>query len=156
VICVAFVVVFTTAGACLGLDQFLIEHPQAAAKNPGELDFKSRLNENKDQFQQGEVIQVELSFASTAKSKYQLDGAEYDRSGRLEIDSYYLDPSSGVVDPLKDRDPGAIGGGLRLMPNFDLKPYRITRDLNEYLRIDRPGRYRLYVVSNRLVSEDRT
>jgi hypothetical protein len=39
---------------------------------------------------------------------------------------------------------------LRSIPILDEKPYTIVRDLNEYLRFDKPGKYRLYVVSNRV------
>ncbi|MBN1571272.1 MAG: hypothetical protein JXA73_25785 [Acidobacteria bacterium] len=155
VIWMTFVAVFSAADTCLSLDQFLIEHQRAVSINPGEVDFSIRFKGNKDRFRQGEIIQVELSFASTAKDKYQLDGAQYDRSGRLEIDSYHLDPSDGASDPLHDRQAGGIMGGIRSAPILDPKPYLITRDLNEYVRIDRPGKYRLYVVSNRVRTVDR-
>jgi hypothetical protein len=74
-------------------------------------------------FQQGEIIQVELSFTSSAKNRYQLKVAEYDRSGRLEIESYHLDPSGGATDALKDRDPGGIGGACAGCPSLGRKGY---------------------------------
>ena len=37
------------------------------------------------------------------------------------------------------------------MPILETKPYLIVRDLNEYLRFDKPGKYRLYVVSTRVI-----
>jgi hypothetical protein len=155
---VSFVFAFFLAatGAGISLDQFLIEQQQAVAKSPGDVYFTIRLKENKDRFQQGEIIQIELSFASSSNNKYQLDGAEYDHSGRVESDSYHIDPSSGATDPLKDRDRGAMAGGLRPMPVLDQTPYCITRDLNEYLRINKPGRYRLYIVSSRILIEGKT
>jgi hypothetical protein len=132
-----------------GVDRFLIAQREGVGKNPSAVEFAIRLKESKDRFQQGEIIHIELSFSSTLPNSYQLDGGLYDRGGRLDIDSFHIDPPDGAVDPLKGREPSSMGG-LRSMPTLDVKPYLIVRDLNEYLRFDKPGKYRLYVVSNRV------
>jgi hypothetical protein len=135
-----------------GADRFLMAQQDGVAKNPRSLTFAIRLRDNKDRFQQGEVIRVELSFSSALPKTYQLDGALYDRGGRLNIDSYQVDSPDGAVDPLKDREPGEMGG-IRSIPVLDEKPYLIVRELNEYLRFDKPGKYRVYIVSKRVQRE---
>jgi hypothetical protein len=135
-----------------GDDLFIDAQKKDVAKNLEALSFTIRLIDAKDSYQQGEIIRVELAFSSALPKTYQLDGALYDRGGRLGIDSYCVDPPDGAVDPLKDQSPGGMGG-MRAIPVLEEKPYRIVRDLNEYLRFDKPGKYRLYVVSNRLQRE---
>jgi hypothetical protein len=94
-------------------DDFLGKRQKELAKNPEGVVFKIGFNDHKNHFQQGEIIRIELSFSNKFQKKYQLDGATYDRSGRLGLDSYYVDPSNGAVDPLKDcfdYDPIRQGG----------------------------------------------
>jgi hypothetical protein len=138
-------------------DDFLSGQQRELAINPEGLVFKIGFKDNKNRFQQGEIIRVELSFSSIIKNKYQLNNAIYDRGGRLRLDSYYVDPSEGAVDPLKYQydyyDGPRMGGGVFSTPALDANPYTIVRDLNEYLRFDKPGKYRLYVVSNRICGE---
>ena len=45
-------------------------------------------------------------------------------------------------------------GGLRSIPDLTDKPHLITADLNEWKRIDKPGHYRLYAVSNRIGTKE--
>jgi hypothetical protein len=130
-------------------DTFLITQQENLAKNPKGLSFTIRLKDKKTRFRKGEIIRVELSFSSTLPKTYQLDDARYDRSGRLGIDSYRVDPADGVVDPLRELQIGMMGG-VRGAPILDMKPHLIIRDLNEYVRFDKPGKYRLYVLSSRV------
>jgi hypothetical protein len=58
-----------------GADPFLAAQQQGVAKNPKALTFTIRLKDNKDVFQQGEIICVELSFSSALPKTYELDGA---------------------------------------------------------------------------------
>jgi hypothetical protein len=133
-------------------DRFFAAQREGVARNPIGLKFTIRLQNGDAQFRQGEVIRIEFSFSSALAKTYQLDGALYDRGGRLEIDSYHVDPEDGAVDPLKNHELG-IGGGMRSIPVLDEKPYAIVRELNEYLRFDKPGKYRLYIVANRVQRE---
>jgi hypothetical protein len=148
-----------SASAQTGADDFLSAQQKELEKNPAGVVFKISLTDNRTQFQQGEIIRVELAFSSKSDKKYQLDGATYDRGGRLLIDAYHVDLADGATDPLKDQfdyDSLRIYGGLRSMPILDANPYTIVRDLNEYLRFDKPGKYRLYVVSHRIRKEKGT
>ena len=144
----------TTSLPASQADPFIREHNEREAKNPEGLLFKVRLKENRKQFHMGEVITLELSFATPKPATYTLDAATYDRSGRLFSDGFVLDQQDAAPDPLTDYflselDPFMLGG-LRGIPDLTDKPYLITANLNEWRRIDRPGHYRLYVVSSRV------
>jgi hypothetical protein len=55
-------------------------------------------------------------FTSNAQNKYQLDMASYDRSGRLNEESFAVKPEAGWEDPLYlyfHAHQAFIGGGLR-------------------------------------------
>lgn len=136
------------------VDQYVRTHNEKRAKNPEGLLFTVRLKDNRKQFHRGEVITLELSFAASKPDTFTLDAATYDRSGRLHSDGFALDQRDGAVDPLADFFNSGLHdfmmGGLRGIPDLTDKPYLITVELNEWQRIDRPGHYRLYVVSTRV------
>jgi len=135
-------------------DPFIRENNQRRAQNPTGLIFTIRLKDNQTRFRQGEIVRLELSFSSRVAKTFILDNANYDRSGRLEIDSFVLDHEDGTADPLYDYFNsglfGFMGGGLRGMPELSDKPEVVTAELNEWIRFDKPGHYRLYVVSGRV------
>ncbi len=133
-------------------DTFVAQHREAMRKNPEGVSFTLRLEEDKLQFKPGEIIRVEFSFTSDLANAYDLDGATYDRGGRLNLDKYFLDHKNGVVDPLKDYLPGA-GGGIRSNPTLSEKPHKMTFDLNEWFRFDQPGRFRLFVTAPRVLKK---
>ena len=135
------------------VDPYLRHYNERRAKNPEGLLFTVRLKENRKQFHHGEVIALELSFASAKPETFTLDAATYDRSGRLHSDGFALDPRDGAVDPIADyfnELQAFMFGGLRGIPDLTEKPYLINVELNEWQRIDKPGRYRMYVVSSRV------
>jgi hypothetical protein len=136
------------------VDPFIREHKVKRARNPEGVLFTVRFKDNRKQFHQGEVLSLELSFAASTPKTYTLDTASYDRSGRLPIDGFILDPRDGVVDPLDDYFNSNLfnfgGGGLRGIPELTDKPQLLNAELNEWKRFDKPGRYRLYVVSGRI------
>jgi hypothetical protein len=51
-------------------------------------------------FREGEIIPLVLSFTSTADKRYRAVVRNYDRSGRLHLDSYCLEPKAR--DPLAE------------------------------------------------------
>jgi len=103
----------------------------------------------KTSFREGEIIPLTLSFTSTAEKRYWVDDRRYDRSGRLSIETYCLDPEA--PDPLADyfRADVFIGGGLMSERQLSAKPFTAAADLNEWRR-PRPGHYRFHVVSYRV------
>jgi hypothetical protein len=136
------------------VDPFIRKHNEKRAQNPDGLLFTVRLKDNRKQFHHGEVITLELSFAASKPETFTLDAATYDRSGRLHADGFVLDQRDGAVDPLADYFhsglDGFMMGGLRGIPDLTDEPHLIIAELNEWQRIDKPGHYRLYVVSSRV------
>jgi hypothetical protein len=134
-------------------DQFLTQQKKALAQNPAGVSFVIQTTNNQTRFRQGEVISLQLSFSSSQPKKYHVDSATYDRSGRLQIDDFHVDPTNGVSDPLYDYfnfQLFSMAGGLHSYPVLEVKPYIVTADLNEWCRFNRPGKYRLYVTSHRV------
>src|SRR5215204_6216047 len=62
------------------------------------------------EFRIGETIPLQLSFSSTVKDHYELNMAQYDRSGRMDYEHFNISPSQGAVDPLVTRS--WVRGGL--------------------------------------------
>jgi hypothetical protein len=100
-------------------------------------------------FREGEIIPLALSFTSTADKRYSADNRNYDRSGRLSIEAYCVEPEAR--DPLADyfRAGAFMGGGLGNTQQLSEEPFTATAELNEW-RQPGPGHYRLHVVSYRV------
>jgi len=107
------------------------------------------ISNGRTSFREGEIIPLTLSFTSTANKRYWADNRNYDRSGRLNIETYCVEPAAR--DPLADyfRTGMFIGGGLGSTQQLSEKPFTATAELNEW-RQPGPGHYRLYVVSFRV------
>lgn len=103
-------------------------------------------------FREGEIIPLVLSFTSTADKRYRAVVRNYDRSGRLNLDTYCLEPEAR--DPLADYFSTGLfmGGGLGGEAQLSEQPFTATADLNEW-RQPGPGHYRLYAVSPRVSGE---
>lgn len=104
--------------------QHVLASAKQSAETPDrssdEVMFTIKLKDGKTRFHPGEVISVELQFSSSVPDTYQLSQASYDRSGRLEIDQYHVEPASSISDPLLDyyrNSPwgGFIGAALALV-----------------------------------------
>jgi hypothetical protein len=106
------------------------------------------ISDGRTSFREGEIIPLVLSFTSTADKRYWADNRNYDRSGRLSIETYCVEPAAR--DPLADyfRTGAFMGGGLGSAQQLSEKPFTATAELNEW-RQPGPGHYRLYVVSYR-------
>ncbi|HEY2822263.1 MAG TPA: hypothetical protein VGJ06_14565 [Candidatus Acidoferrum sp.] len=107
------------------------------------------LPDGKTSFREGEIIPLTLSFTSTATNRYSADNRNYDRSGRLTLETYCVEPSAR--DPLADyfATGSFMGGGLGNTAQLSEKPFTASAELNEW-RQPAPGHYRLYVVSHRV------
>ncbi len=115
--------------------------------------FTLRLAEGRTHFKQGERIPIELVFSSSLPNTYQVNTASYDRSGRLRMDKFLVEPQDGWTDPMKEyfaSQGGFIGGGLYGVPTLNGEPQVIALDLNEWFRFDKPGTYRLRMESPRV------
>src|SRR2546426_2843321 len=96
----------------------------------------------------GQIIPIELRFSSATPGTYQLDMASYDRSGRMSIEEFRVAPSTGWGDPVAAY-VGGIGGGIRGMRMLSSQPTTIELQLNEWIRFDKAGQYRVQIVSHR-------
>src|SRR6185312_11103684 len=64
--------------------------------------LKVSLTSEQREFRIGETIPLQLSFSSTVKERYQVNMAEYDRSGRMNYEHFTVLPAEGALDPLLD------------------------------------------------------
>jgi hypothetical protein len=107
---------------------------------------------SKTEFRCGEVIPLNLVFTSATPDRYQISLASYDRSGRMS-QQFLIDPKEGTSDPLQsyfNSAWGFLGGGLFSVKFLSPSPTTIQLDLNEWVRFDQPGTYRLTVLSQRV------
>jgi hypothetical protein len=126
------------------------------AQTPGPVTLALRIAADRRQFRPGEVIPIELTFNSSVPKRFVVDGATYDRSGRLAIDEFRLAPIARVTDPMLDYFGAAaafIGGGLSSDQTLGGKPFTVRLELNEWFRFDTPGAFTLSVRSNRVRDE---
>src|SRR5262245_51125517 len=121
--------------------EFDTNRREEASKNPRDISFTIRLSGDKKRFRQGEIIPLEMSFASSHAKAYRMDAATYDRSGRLDMDKFHIEPDTGFTDPMR-RSLGSVGGGIRAIPELEEKPHVINYEINEWFRFDKPGKYR--------------
>lgn len=136
---------------------FLGAVPQPQPDSPIRLTL--RLTDGRLQFRPGEIMPVELEFSSATRKRFTVDGATYDRSGRLTIDEFVIDRIDDVSDPMLDyfgSIGGFIGGGIRGMGVLGDKPFTVKLELNEWFRFDKPGSYTLAVRSRRVTDESVT
>ncbi|HKV34836.1 MAG TPA: hypothetical protein VJP89_10955 [Pyrinomonadaceae bacterium] len=129
---------------------------RVCAQTPSPVDpkivFKVSLASSQREFHMGETIPLQLSFSSSVKDRYQINMAQYDRSGRMNYEQFVVSPAQGAVDPLPDRL--SFMGGLTTHKFLSTEPWTIKLNLNEWVRFTQPGEYRLSVISNRVVVRD--
>ena len=113
---------------------------------------KVSLATSQREFHIGEIIPLQLAFSSSVKDRYQVNMAQYDRSGRMNYEHFSLTPSEGAVDPLPTYT-GSLGG-LTTHQFLTTEPWTIKLNLNEWIRFTQPGEYRLIVSSTRAEVRD--
>jgi len=111
------------------------------------------ITSDQSEFHIGETIPLQLAFSSAVKDRYQINMAQYDRSGRMNYENFNLSPAEGAVDPLEDH-LGGIGGGLTGFNFLTPEPWVVNLNLNEWVRFTQPGQYHLIVTSNRVGIKD--
>jgi hypothetical protein len=108
---------------------------------------------DQSEFRIGEAIPLQLAFSSAVKERYQINMAQYDRSGRMNYEHFNVFPTEGAVDPLENYE-GGVGGGLTGFKFLAPEPWIITLNINEWVRFTQTGDYRLTVTSNRVGVKD--
>src|SRR5262249_48771620 len=131
---------------------FLLFPPRAVAQQfatPSDVRLEVHVKNDQSTFFIGQIIPIELLFSSSTPKAYQLDLANYDRSGRMSIEQFRVEPSLGWADPIASY-LGGIGGGLRGIGPLSNEPTTIELQLNEWIRFDKPGQYKVHVTSHRV------
>ena len=99
----------------------------------------------------GERIPLELSFTGPGDKRFAINTASYDRSGRMMHEAFEVTPSNGWADPLaKYFSTGFAGGGIFGFGDLSTKPVVLHLNMNEWVRFDTPGTYKLVIVSDRV------
>ena len=120
------------------------------AQNESGASLTVRFDDGTSQFRVGEIIPLELAFRASVPEMYDMEIRNYDRSGRLNIEAFHVTPPGR--DPLERYySTGAfIGGGLGGARELSGEPEVMRVDLNEWVALDKPGHYSLYVTSGRV------
>jgi hypothetical protein len=120
------------------------------AQEDGGVSLTISFRDGISRFHVGEVIPIELSFRALVPDAYDINTRNYDRSGRLNIEQFHVTPPGR--DPLKNYYSfgGFLGGGLGSQETLSSQPYVMHDDLNEWVALDKPGHYSLYVTSGRV------
>jgi hypothetical protein len=105
-------------------------------------------------FRVGEVIPIELSFTASTPDSFEMTTRNYDRSGRLNIEKFNVSPPGR--DPLKKyySEGSFMMGGAGITQTLSADPQEMREDLNEWVALDEPGHYSLYVTSGRVSRRD--
>lgn len=132
----------------------------AVAANPPGVSLTLSLPPGRTQFRQGEVIPLTATFVSRLPKAYRLNaGPGLSGSGDRELpwnsDTFQVDNTTGAVDPLTiyyvhELGWGFSGGGPQFQ-DLEAQPVLIPYTLNEWLRFDAPGHYRVYLTSGRII-----
>jgi hypothetical protein len=112
-----------------------------------------RTAEGQTLYHVGERIPLELSFTGPENKRFEINMANYDRSGRMGYEEFNVAPAAGWADPLHvyfGSSGGFMGGGLTGIGSLSAKPTLINLNLNEWVRFDQAGTYRVIVVSHRV------
>ena len=136
----------------------------AVAANPPGVSLTLSLPPGRTQFHQGEVIPLTVTFSSRLPKAYRLNaGPGISGSGDRELpwnsDTFQVDDTGGAVDPLPTyyaHEFATFGsGGGPQFQDLTAQAVSIPYTLNEWLRFDAPGRYRVYLTSGRVVDVGR-
>ena len=103
-------------------------------------------------FRQGEVISIDLVFTAATSGYGVLLG--YTERLIFELDRFTVMPSEGASDPQKGCmvAMGVPGGAYSLTPKplgSDGTPIVLSLELNQWIRFDKPGKYRVTARSSR-------
>lgn len=132
----------------------------AEKQNPAGLIFALRTADGRKRFHQGETIRVTLSFAAV-RPGLRLNTFIGGRPGLTAFGTFQAASaaglSDGAVDPLRELPP-PLGFAYEGPPppapvKLGATPYELSFNLNEWLRFDRPGMYRVYASATRVFEE---
>ena len=153
------------AAVCLGMAaspaaDFDSQHASALAANPTDVQFRLALAGGRAQFHHGEAIKVRYELTSDTPQKYRSGDLWYDLSDRSRFESFVSDRPGDSADPLADHWTiwetlynAHVTRRLGSWKYLSQDPLVESWDLNEYLRFDKPGKYRIYAVTRHVVAD---
>ena len=127
----------------------------ACAQTPDDVVFELRTTRSPAVYQIGERIELELSFSAGVSGKYGIVSTSEQRDSSLVNETYSISPATGAMDPRENERAMQWGvAGSFLSGHRPLSDVPVIRhaDLNEWLRVTRPGHYLLRAVSPRVFS----
>ena len=127
-------------------------YAQSTAPPDSNVILKVSLATSQREFHIGETIPLQLVFSSSVKDRYQVNMAQYDRSGRMSYEHFSVTPADGAVDPLPTYTSSM--GGLTSFKFLTNEGWTVKLNLNEWIRFTQPGEYRLVVSSKRVEVRD--
>jgi hypothetical protein len=101
-------------------------------------------------YQQGETISLKLAFTSSIPNKYQVETKNTDWP--ITSEDFEVLPREGTSDPVSIYSELVISF-LSLNVRFQYlstDPVIMSEDLNQHIRFDQPGHYRVQAISNRV------
>ena len=102
-------------------------------------------------FHIGERIPLTLTFSAADTNRYEITISNSNRQGCMDYEDFEVTPKKGWADPLATYYGGGCAGSfLSSLGLLSTKPTIVQHDLNEWVRFDQPGVYRLTVISHRV------
>lgn len=139
----------------LAQDDSFVQQRDAEATKNGSTGFSISFADARRSFRPGETIALVFTF-----HRYDISGFNYEHCGGLGVADAVLDHSDGTADPQADfanngiQGPGCgllsgvRGGVIRSDGKVEVpRPIQFAVYLNQAVRFDRPGKYRVYVRS---------
>jgi hypothetical protein len=135
---------------CIAVLGVVLLSPLSLVPQEGGAAVTIRFAGGTNQFHVGEAIPIELSFSASVPDTYDIESRNYDRSGRLDIEHFHVNPPGR--DPLLNyfAEGAFFGGGLGGPRPLTSEAHVMREDLNEWVALDTPGHYTVYVTTNRV------
>jgi len=140
---------------------FDAQHAEAASHNPPGLHLQLALAGGRTQFHPGELIKVEYQLTADEAGKYRCGYLWHDLSERSRFESFVSDRPGDSSDPLTDHwslwealYDVHVTRRTGFLKKLSQTAVTETWDLNDYLRFDNPGRYRVYAVTRHVVTDE--
>jgi hypothetical protein len=141
-----------TKGQTLGLAVLILAASSLSAKEPlPALDVQTATGQTT--FHIGERIPLKLTFTSPNDTQYVIAPWSNGRGSEFDSESFDVSPSTGWSDPLVTyfaQDFPRTGHGWSPPPLLKSKPVELSIDLNQWVRFDQAGVYRVKVISHRV------
>jgi len=102
-------------------------------------------------FHIGERIPLTLVFSAAETNRYEITNSSSRRQGCMDHEDFEVTPNKGWADPLATYYGNACAGSfISSLSLLTSKPTIVQLDLNEWIRFDQPGVYKLTVTSRRV------